>query len=335
MKHVKQLLMVSLLGVFLMTSTPLQADPYAALPGDGVTANMCDVTSWADVDSRGVIPDSCLRDRIELYNDIRLDDQGPFGGCFFLIYFAYKNRPITLTSPLVLENVKRSGNPDGSSYPTGTYIMGYGEDGKKIGITINALNLTKDATKCAFFVEGGFAARQQIHGIDIEVQRANQAICDERGRDLMSAISPNCSGSKTGAQCDFSDVTILTNAASGSGGVRGINCARFPSLPACRSVGNIGDTEGDSLGAAGVSGSGGSGGAGSSSSSGGSGGVSGMGGSSASSGSGGASGSSATGGGGSAGSTGASSSSPSPSSSAAPAQDEGIWGCMVVPTNRE
>jgi hypothetical protein len=93
---------------------------------------------------------------------------------------------------------------------TGTMISAYGPGGTSDlqGITVDARDVTKEAGVCAFVVKGGFEAKQQIHGLNLMVQKKTRAICDENGEDLMDAVSLSCDGAK-GRDCDFKDVSVL------------------------------------------------------------------------------------------------------------------------------
>lgn len=191
---------ILILMVFIFLSVTTQAAIPAPVPGDGISDAWCDVGWEKDVEKSGKTIAEGLRDRLEVYNN----DQG----CRFLIYFLFSNRTITIKKPLVLENKLHD---RGNGVKTGTYIDGYGTGGPgdKLGVVIDASALSP--VECAFVVKGGFAARQQIHGITIIAASASQAICDENGDDLLVTLSSNCPG-KTGGQCDFKDVTVLTPA---------------------------------------------------------------------------------------------------------------------------
>lgn len=195
--------------VLLLSTDPLFAGPFTPLPGDGTSEEWCDVTSFLDTDSRDNAIEETLRHRIELYN--KPASRG--GLCFFYIFFTFKDREITLSKPLTFEKMLRDRDADPiRETVTGTYISGYGTGGvhDKLNITIDALRLTQDHSKCAFVIKGGFSAKQQIHGLSILVKTAGQAVCDDEGHDLMEAVSSNCEGQRTGKDCDFSDVLILT-----------------------------------------------------------------------------------------------------------------------------
>ncbi len=192
----------------LLSASPLLAGPFTPLPGDGTSEDWCDITSFLDTDGRDHTIEETLRHRIELYNQ----PASRGGLCFFYMFFTFKDREITISKPLTLEKMLRDRNADPIlETVTGTYISGYGTGGihDKLNITIDAFRLTQDRAKCAFVIKGGFAAKQQIHGLNISVRTSGQAICDEEGHDLLEAASPNCEGHVKGKDCDFSDVTVL------------------------------------------------------------------------------------------------------------------------------
>ncbi len=184
---------------FSFFGSKIFADIPSPIPGDGTSSQACDISWNKDVDDKGQTIAETLRHRIELYNSSDL--------CQFHLFFLFKDQTISIRNPLILENRLHD---RGNGIFTGTFIDGYGTKGvsEKLNITIDALKLTEDQTKCAFVVKGGFLAKQQIHGLNIKVQDSSRAICDENGKDLLSPLSSNCPG-KQGKECDFKDVTVL------------------------------------------------------------------------------------------------------------------------------
>jgi hypothetical protein len=80
----------------------------------------------------------------------------------------------------------------------------------KLGIEIEAGGVTKEPGRCAVMITGGFAPKHQLHGLTILAENDRRAVCDEQGRDLLDAVSPNCEGQKKGRDCDFKDLTIFS-----------------------------------------------------------------------------------------------------------------------------
>lgn len=189
--------------LFLITVSFFHSEVFADIPspisGDGTSSQACDIAWSKDVDEKGKTVVESLRHRIELYNSNNF--------CQFHLFFLFKDQTITLRDSLILENRLHN---RGNGVFTGTFIDGYGTKGvsEKLNITIDALQLTEDKTKCAFVLKGGFSAKQQIHGLNIKVQNSSRAICDENGNDLLAPLSSNCPG-KQGKDCDFKDVIVL------------------------------------------------------------------------------------------------------------------------------
>ncbi len=181
-------------------------DNFTPLPGDGTTPEWCDVASSGDLDGDGKTAEETLRHRLELFNDPGKDL------CRFYIFFLYRNKTIHLKKPLVLENRMHDRDPDpAKEVLTGTYVSGYGPGGEedKLGIEIEAGGVTKEPGQCAVMITGGFAPKHQLHGLTILAENDRRAVCDENGRDLLDAVSPNCEGQKKGRDCDFKDLKIF------------------------------------------------------------------------------------------------------------------------------
>jgi hypothetical protein len=196
------------LAAVLLAASQIWADEdnFTPLPGDGTTPEWCDVASGGDLDGDGNAGAETLRQRLEYFNDPAKDL------CRFYVFFLYRNKTIHLGKPLVLENRMHDRDPDPSKEVlTGTYVSGYGPGGvtDRLGIEIDASGVTKEPGRCAFLITGGFAPRHQIHGISVLAENDRRAICDENGRDLLDAVSPNCEGQKKGRDCDFKDVTVF------------------------------------------------------------------------------------------------------------------------------
>ncbi len=209
MKTLKYLFQWNLMiAVVFGITLSAQAAPFTPLPGNGTTDSWCDVNNFA---SEG---NGTLTQRVELFNDD--------SACFFWIRFTRANRTIILSDSLTIADNPHDRNADNSSDPfeTGTYISGYGNAGPEdlLNITVNALTVTEDPSKCAVMMPGGFGAQHQVHGVKFLVRSAEQVICDGNGNDLLTATSPNCTGSQTGKNCDFKvtyDVVALDDDGDG------------------------------------------------------------------------------------------------------------------------
>ncbi len=202
----KKLIFIFTITLAFLVSIPFRL--FAEIPSpvfpDGISQFECDVAWNKDLNEKGEAISEGLRHRIELYNQA-----GNRSVCQRRIFFLFRDETILIQKPLVLQkNIQDRGN----GIFAGTFISGYGTLGttEKLNITIDALELTKNKTSCAFVIHGGFSAKQQIKGLKIQVRSASQAVCDENGNDLLTASSPNCPG-KTGKECEFSDLTILVS----------------------------------------------------------------------------------------------------------------------------
>jgi hypothetical protein len=183
---------------------------FSPLPGDGTTKEWCDVPSTLDIGADGNVLPGTLRDRLELFNHSAADDSAK---CLFCVFFLFANKTIVLQKPLALENALHPRKEDGGvETETGTYVSGYGSmecDSKSLNVTIDAIDVTANATQCAFMLKGGMASKHQIHGLNIIVRKGSQAICDDMGVDLLSQVDPNCTDGKLGRECSFNDVAVL------------------------------------------------------------------------------------------------------------------------------
>lgn len=187
-------------------SSEPSTDLLSPLPNGGVTPEWCDIASAADIID-GETADQSLRHRVELYNAGE--------NCRFYLYFLFRSQTIRLAKPLIFEKKLHDRDPSPvREVLTGTYLSGYGPGGltDKLGITIDATAATKNEKQCAFMLKGGFAAKQQIHGLTVLVRDKARVVCDGDGNDLLDAVSPNSPSSALGRDFDFKDITVMVQA---------------------------------------------------------------------------------------------------------------------------
>ncbi len=204
----KKLCLSVVLAVVAMcvTSASLMAAPFTPLPGNGVT------TEWCDIHSAAKSGKGTLLQRIDLYNKQQ--------GCFFYMFFTFGNELITVDQPLVLEKhlTSRDANePNNEAKKTGVYIRGTGTEVEPLNITLDGRTIS--GSDCVIKIKEGFSAKHQVHGLTIIARDKYHAICDDNNQDLLGKTSPNCPGSLTGEQCEFSGNTIvaLSNDSDGDG----------------------------------------------------------------------------------------------------------------------
>lgn len=226
---IRTFLIIHFLGFFILSNIA-QANLWPPQPRhprdpnlDGTSRHVCDVRLNQD----GLNIAHTLRHRLSLMNRQL--------ACLHRIYFNWYNncdsnglcnQDIVLQGePLRLENHPLpwdENNPN--SYRSGVYLAGYGTVGleDKQKIRIDARALTRDASKCAFVMVGGFLGKHEIHGITILVNSERQAVCDDQGHDLMNAPSLLCQGSM-GKDCELDDIDIIPVSTTPGGNPPGNN----------------------------------------------------------------------------------------------------------------